>query len=95
MTSLHDNLITHSPKLIPLFKQLQHQIHVDHTRNVMEKSKLVGKIASQKTKHNRSPFSGNKTNIDKNSNPNQTSIEAEYSNAKRINFSDLKKRAKI
>jgi hypothetical protein len=47
--SMHDNLIQHSPKLLPLFRRLLNEIHIDRTRSLMEKSKLVGKLATKRS----------------------------------------------
>jgi hypothetical protein len=53
LDSLHANIITHSPRLMPLFKTLHQQVLVDKTRGVMEKARLVGRVNSlQKTSNN-------------------------------------------
>lgn len=106
ITSMHDNLIQYSPKLLPLFRRLQHEIHVDRTRSLMEKSSLLGKLSSKKsfsdqttaqTPLSKMAITPQKSRLDKNRFQRISDKDKETSKdfEGKIDFDSIKKRAKL
>lgn len=87
---MHENIISHSPKLLPIFKNLQQQIHSDRARNIIDKSKLIGKvnILQKKSNQRNSNMNDDRTSIphkeermwNPNVDPNASRIHRDMSN---------------
>ena len=60
LSAIHDSIIDHCPKLLPLFRKLTSEIHAERAAFLLERSKLLGMVLTPPPPTNEKSSTGSK-----------------------------------